>query len=271
MELRGVIDLHVHAGPDLRPRKMNALELAHKVKASGMRGFLLKNHHVSTVVEADILRRAVPGLEIFGGLVLNNAVGGLNPAAVDAALKMGAAEIWMPTLDAQHERVFRGSPETGLSVFDADGRLLPAVREILKLIAERRIIVGLGHLSAPEMFAVIDAGRAAGVTKFLVTHPEIEFLNFSQAVQRELAGPGVYFERCYVRAISAVDWDGLAANVRALGVETTVLATDLGQPDNADPVEGMKEMLEELTKRGFTPQELEIMACRNPATLLGLD
>jgi hypothetical protein len=37
MDLRGVIELHVHAGPDVRPRKMDALTLVRATKAAGMR------------------------------------------------------------------------------------------------------------------------------------------------------------------------------------------------------------------------------------------
>ncbi len=270
MELEGVIDLHVHGGPDVRPRKLSGLELARAARAAGMRGFLFKNHHVSTVVAAGILREAVPGLEVFGGLALNASVGGLNPAAVEAALKMGAAEIWMPTLDAAHERAFRGQPRSGITVLDERGRLLNPVQEILRLIAGSQCILGLGHLSLPEMLAVLQAGRESGIKKFLVNHPEINFLNIPPAAQKELAGPGVYFERCYVRANSAVDWDGLARAIREVGVETTVLATDLGQPDNPDPVAGMREMLQQLTARGLTRREVETMACHNPARLLGL-
>src|SRR5688572_11330163 len=135
MELEGVIDLHVHAGPDVRVRKTTALELARAAQAAGMRGFLFKNHHAPTVISAATLREAVPGLEVFGGLVLNESVGGLNPLAVEAALKMGAAAIWMPTLDAAHERRFRGQPDVGITVLAEGGQLRPAVHEILRLIA----------------------------------------------------------------------------------------------------------------------------------------
>jgi hypothetical protein len=270
MDLDGVIDLHVHAGPDVRPRKMTGLELARAARAAGMRGLVFKNHHVPTVLAAAVLREAVGGLEVFGGLALNESVGGLNPAAVEVALRLGAAEIWMPTLDAAHERAFRGQAGSGITVLDGRGHLLEPVHEILRLLAATEAILGLGHLSLPEMAVLLPAAQACGIQHILVNHPEINFLDLSPAAQRKLAGPGVFFERCYVRANSAVDWDGFAAGIRAVGVETTVLATDLGQPENPDPVAGMKEMLHELARRGFTRRELEIMACRNPAMLLGL-
>ena len=268
-ELTGVIDLHVHAGPDVRPRKMDALELARAARAAGMRAILFKNHHAPTVIAARLLELAVPGLRVFGGLALNESVGGLNPPAVEAALKMGAAEIWLPTLDAAHERRFRGQGG-GLSVLDESRQLREAVRIILQLIAEGDCILGLGHLSFDEMKAVALEARSLGVNRILVNHPEINFLNLPIAAQRELAAPGVYFERCYVRANQAVSWDGLAQVIRAVGVESSILATDLGQPDNVDPIAGMKRMIAELSLRGFTRDELTTMTKRNPASLLGL-
>jgi len=269
-DLDRVIDLHVHAGPDVRPRKMTAVELARAACTAGMRGLLLKNHHTSTVQQAAAVQEEFPSLNVFGGLVLNEWVGGLNPAAVEAALEMGAGEIWMPTLSAANERAWKGCPGTGLSVAGDDGNLKPTVLEILRLIAEREAILGTGHLSPGEIAAVVKAARRAGVVRILVTHPEIKFINMSAAMQRELAGPGVYFERCFARSLFALDWDGLAAEIRDVGVETTVLATDLGQRDNIDPVSGLRRMLEELARRGFSGSELETMSCRNPATLLGL-
>jgi hypothetical protein len=104
----------------------------------------------------------------------------------------------------------------------------------------------------------------------LVTHPEINFIRLPVSLQKELAGPGVYFERCFAREIFALDWDGLAASVREVGVESTVLATDLGQPGLPDPVEGMGIMIEEYAARGFGDSELEKMTAENPALLLGL-
>jgi hypothetical protein len=269
-ELTGVIDLHVHAGPDVRPRKMDALELARAARGAGMRALLFKNHHAPTMIAARLLEQAVPGVRVFGGLVLNESVGGLNPAAVEAAIKMGAAEIWLPTLDAAHERRFRGQ-DGGLSVLDEGGRLCQPVHALLRLMAGSDCILGLGHLSFDEMKAIVEEARSLGIERILVNHPEINFLNLPVAVQRHLATQGVYFERCYVRANQAVNWDGLAQVIRAVGVETSILATDLGQPDNVDPVAGMKQMIAELWRRGFTHDELMTMAQRTPARLLGLE
>jgi hypothetical protein len=113
--------------------------------------------------------------------------------------------------------------------------------------------------------------RDAGVPKILITHPEIVFLNLSIEFQRSLAGPGVFFERCYVRPLMALGWDELAASIRAVGVESTVLATDLGQPENPHPVEGLEDFREEMSRRGFSGPELDLMLRRTPRRLLSLE
>ena len=80
---------------------------------------LLKNHHAPTVMMAATLSELHPKLAVRGGIALNRSVGGLNPAAVEAALMMGAAMVWLPTQDAEHERQSLGKPGTGIRIVDA--------------------------------------------------------------------------------------------------------------------------------------------------------
>ena len=267
-DLTAVIDLHLHAGPDVRERKMSAVALARKAQAAGMRGVLFKNHHTSTVLAAAAVREQFPGFEAWGGLALNEWSGGLNVQAVEATLKMGAREIWLPTLSAENERARRGHPGTGIAVVGDSGRLKPEVEEIIRLVGEAGVMLGTGHLSPCEIAAVVRSAKSVRLRKIVITHPEIFFIGLPLTLQKDLAGPGVYFERCYFREIFTRDYGQLSASIREIGVESTVLATDLGQPDNPDPVDGMAQMLDEYAKRGFSAAELERMSVHNPATLL---
>ena len=83
--LAGVIDFHVHSGPDSRPRSVSDLEIARIAKRAGMRGLVFKNHFTMTADRAALAMHAVDGIEIFGGVVLNHAVGGLNAEAITGA------------------------------------------------------------------------------------------------------------------------------------------------------------------------------------------
>src|SRR5438477_11277506 len=74
--LSGAIDMHAHADPDGVPRKMDAVDLARLAKERGMRGIVLKNHYEPTASLAYIVRKVVPGIEVFGGISLDLTVGG---------------------------------------------------------------------------------------------------------------------------------------------------------------------------------------------------
>src|SRR5467141_3057562 len=104
--LTGVIDIHAHSDPDSRPRSIDAIDLARLAKARGMRGLVLKNHYESTAALAYVVRKEVPGIEIFGGIDLNRSVGGVNTAAVERMVMMKGGwgrVIWMPTFDAENQ------------------------------------------------------------------------------------------------------------------------------------------------------------------------
>lgn len=268
--LDGACDLHVHCAPDVRQRRTTALELARAARDAGMSALLLKNHEFSTVALAATVSEALDGFPVYGGIVLNEAVGALNVAAVEIALRMGAKEVWMPTHCACHERAFRGRAGTGIRILDDAGTVLPDVHEICRLVAQHNAVLGTAHLSPVEIHALIRTAREHGVRKVIVTHPEITFLNLSIEFQKELAGPDILFERCFVRQLFALDYDGLARSIRAVGVETTMLATDLGQPENPHPVEGLAIMRDELSARGFTTGELDRMLRTNALEALAI-
>jgi hypothetical protein len=273
ISLEGVVDLHVHAAPDLRPRLMDDVQLAREAATAGMRAVLLKSHYTLTADRAALAEMQASGVRVFGGLALNHAVGGLNPAAVEAAIAFGAREIWMPTLDAANHLRSAGVPGRGIRVLDEAGVLYSEVLEILRLIGERDVILGTGHLSVGEIQALVKAAREAGVKRILITHPELSIVDMPVAVQQELAGPDVFFERClYVTTdpVAAVPLSAIAGAVRQVGPETTVLATDFGQAENPSPVEGMRRYIAEMLDYGFDQTEIKRMTRVNPAWLLGL-
>jgi hypothetical protein len=131
-------------------------------------------------------------------------------------------------------------------------------------------MLATGHLSEKEIYILVRGARQAGVRKILINHPEIKIQRLSEALQREIAGPDVYYERCYPRALFTHDWDALAKVTRDLGWESTILATDLGQPDSMDAVAGLAQMQGEFLARGFSQAQVRVMTCETPARLLGL-
>lgn len=271
--LEGVIDLHVHAALRGETRYHDALTLAQSAEQAGMRAVLLKSHFACTVALAQAAQAACPRLRVFGALATNPEAGGLHPAPVAAALRSGAREIWMPSTGAAHNMKIKGIAGAGLSLLDESGRLTGNVQEIVALIAQHNAILGSGHCSLPEIRALVSAARQAGVQRILITHPEQGVVALPLEVQQELQTQGVYFERCFLGTIARSELTGyplekVAAAIRGVGVESTILATDLGQRENPLPAEGMRQYLAGLHHLGFSAAEIERMACVNPARFL---
>ena len=278
-DLTGLVDMHIHSAPDVQPRYADDIEIVRQARQAGLRAVLLKSHVTLTSDRAVIAEKAVGEIQVFGGLALNDPVGGLNPAAVEAALRMGAKEIWMPTRSAAHMHRQEGKPGgiTLMADLAAPGEpspLRPEVYEIIDLIAAADAILATGHVSPAESVALANCARQRGVRKILVTHPEAAFIRMPAELQASLARAGVFFERCYVDTTpfmdSAVKLAEIAEMIRRIGVGSTVLSTDFGQAGNASPVEGMRAYLAGLSAEGFRPQEIQRMAGENPADLLGL-
>ncbi len=269
--LEGAIDLHVHSSPDVDARRFDDLDLAREAQRAGMAAILIKSHQNSTVERAWLVSKVVTGIKTFGGLVLNATVGGLNVDAVKLAVSMGAKEIWMPTRSARNHRSFYGAAG-GISVLNAEGGLVPEAQAILEVMATSGCILSTGHLSPAESLVLIEEARRRGVRKILVTHPEWgpTFYPVETQVRQAQAG-SVWFERCFVSTThlcGCVPFPVIEQAIAAAGVETTVLSTDLGQPQTPPPAEGLRLYAERLLSSGFSREDIRRMMCSNPARLL---
>jgi Family of unknown function (DUF6282) len=287
--LSGAIDIHVHSGPDLYPRIQDHVELAESARAVGMRAIVIKSHNFPTAAHAVATSKAVPGIDIFGGIALNLHVGGVNPVAVEAALKYGAKQVWFPTVDSCNHAALVGGEigqhgkglviPGGLSqytrsrprihIIGSDNSLSPEVREILRLVAEANVILNVGHTSFAEMDQLLLAARAAGVKKMVVDHPFFSQLSLEQ--QEKLAARGALIN--YTAGELLPRWwrvkvEDFAAGIRRIGVARMVLSSDAGQLHNPAPVESLRVMVQLLLEEGFSTAQIRTMLHANPAKLL---
>jgi hypothetical protein len=292
--LRGAFDTHVHISPDVVPRIVDDVSLARRFADLAMSGFVLKSHYTSTAERAAVVRGAVPGVQVLGAIALNRAVGGMNPLAVEIAAREGARTVWMPTVDSVNEagerNVIGHHPpakvpvwvklqlelrEQGIEiepvpVVDAQGAVLPELKEVLATIARHGMVLATGHLSRDEIFAVVEAALEAGINDIVVTHPEFPSQNLSVEDQRELAARGALLERCFTTPHTGkVGWDRWIGNIRATGPEHSVLSTDLGQVFNPPVEDGMALMVDRLLDAGFTEEEVHVMAVVNTRRVAG--
>jgi len=284
---QGAIDFHVHSEPDVFGRSMDDIDVAVLAKRKGMRALVLKNHVTMTADRAVLVMKVVPGIEIFGGVVLNNAVGGINPAAVEWMYRMSGGRgkvVWLPTFDSDmHIKTLVDAKGSGI-VVAPNGVVTPQLEEVLKIIARENLVLATGHIHAEEVVAVVRRARELGVKNILVTHAltNIPGLNMEQV--KQVTQMGAYIEYCYLQSMAGPDaqhawmkhWSkvslkDLAGVVREIGAKSLVLSTDLGQHANMTHPDGMEDMITGLLKEGVSQADIDLMVKRNPARLLGLE
>jgi hypothetical protein len=288
--LQGAYDLHVHSAPDIMPRKGNDIQLMQRAASVGMAGVLIKSHYVSTADRAALVNEVVTGTRCIGSVPLNHSLGGLNPIAVDVAGRAGARLVWFPTVDAQNEVAYqKGNPEgkraywytmqqviqqqgiykPPFSILAEDGSLVQAAREVLEVIAAHDMIMATGHIGVQEVLALAKAASESGVKRIVVTHPEFPSVAMPLDVQADLASRGAFLERCYTTPYSGkISWDDMYHAIKTVGPGSSVISTDLGQPDSPWPDEGMLDFITRLLEAGFSEEEVSQMVARNPSTLV---
>jgi hypothetical protein len=274
IDLTGLVDMHIHTAPDVRPRRVDDLGAARQAAEAGMRAILFKSHVTCTADRATIAQQVVPDVHVFGSVTLNDAIGGLNPAAVEVALGLGARVVWMPTISARNHILKHGGALSGISLLAENGRLQPTLFEIFDLVKEHNVILATGHVSAQEIVALVRAAISAGLRKVLVTHPEVPWVDMPADEQEKLRDLGATFERCYVSSLPVggnVPFARIVSDIRQVGVDSTVLTTDFGVATLPTPVDGMRTYLAAVLAAGFSQQQVRLMAGENPARLLGLD
>ena len=292
--VRGGFDLHVHISPDVVERRIDDLGLAKRFAELGLGGFLLKSHYNSTAERASVVSTAVPGVQVLGAIVLNRAVGGINPVAVEIAAREGARKVWLPTVDSENERAHLAAagPETKLPVWsklefelrekgigadpvavvDGQGRVLPETRDVLALCAEHGMVLSTGHISAADAMTVVDAALEEGVEDVVVTHPDYPGQAISIDDQVALARRGAMIERCFTTPYTGkCSWEQWLEGIRAVGPERTLIASDMGQVKNPPVEDGLPLMAEKLLEAGFTDDQVRTVAVENTRLLAGVE
>lgn len=285
--LRGSVDLHCHSGPNPFPRRFDHAEAALDAERLEMRAILVKSHHHNTVMDLLAMadRLAESKTAVFGGITLNSQVGGINPYAVAMCLRMGGRAVWFPTFSSG--RHIDCHPEGGgfpsatvdvpsarVEVRTAEGDLIPEALEVLDLISESGAMLSGGHLDPETIAQLFDEGKARGVTRMLINHPN--FVIGAEPEQcLELVAKGAFVEH----EVGMYDpegnrkWDpkDLLTWIERIGPEHTVLASDLGQENRPMPVDAFMRVGSALLDLGLPESALRQITCDNPAYLLGLD
>ena len=273
--LPGVIDFHVHCDPDSMPRSIDAIDLARLAKQRGMRGLVLKNHYEPTDALAYIVRKAVPGIEIFGGIDLNRTVGGINPAAVERMTMMKGGwgrVVWLPTFDAENQVRYSHEHRPFVAVM-RDGQLLPDVREVIALAAKHGLTLETGHSAAEECVAIVREAHRQGVSHIVVTHAMLPPVKMTVPQMRAAAAEGAFIEFVYNGLIGpnkSASMRDYAEAIRQVGPRSCILASDLGQVGNPLHPDGLAAFFTGLRREGISQADIDLMSKTNPAKALGL-
>lgn len=282
--LSGAIDIHIHSAPDLYPRILNDIELAIHAREMGMEAILIKNHFTETAGRAQLATDAT-GFRVFGGIALNLSVGGLNPHAVRAALKLGAKTVWLPTLHslkfvANKSHVANlageiGNNLQGIYILKEDGSLKEELYPIFDLIIEHDSSLATGHVSIEEAKVVVREAAKRGVKKIVVTHPLASFVNYTVEDMKEILDLGAtWLEHVFndtTRQVGhPITRDALFSGIKAVGARHCIMSTDAGQWLNPVPCQQMGIYIQDMLHFGFSEEDIRTMVSDNPGAMLGL-
>ena len=237
---------------------------------------VIMNHFDPTAGLAYLARKYAPDMEIFGGIVLNRLVGGINPAAVEHFIRIEGGYgkiVYMPTLDSENE-VGHGKSSRPFVRISKDGQLLPEVLEMLDLIAKHKLVLSTGHSSAEEVILLTQAGKERGVENILATNPTFPSIDMSVEQMKEAARLGAYIELIYYvvgMPGSSVTMKDYADAIRVIGPEHCILSSCGGQEWMPIHTFAWSELLKGMRENGLTEEEIGLMSRVNPARLLGLD
>lgn len=273
-ELAGIIDVHQHVGPATQlsiPRSLDAIETAQIARRHGMRAIVFKQHYLETASWAYLVSKMVPGIQLFGGVALNRSVGGLNPNAVEqvATFRGGFGRVvYFPTFESEHY-----NPGSPIAVpISKNGQLLPAVFDVLTVMAKYDMSMSTGHSSPAESLMLIKAAKEKGVNRIYVQHPMLDRVGMTIDQQKEAAKLGALLEYVIGEALGAPKaFEHWAEGIRAVGPQNVIISTDLGQVGRPVPTDGYKAVLPRLRKFGFTQAELDVMTKTNPARFIGIE
>jgi len=285
MHIKGAFDTHVHFAPHAKVKaNTDALSLVRLAAENDMAGLVLKCNCFPSVGIAYLAHLICPELKVFGGIVINPQIGGLNPAAVKAAISYGEGKtaeycrfVCLPTFYSARDIEFYHKKETPIGLVK-DGKVLDDLKRILDLVAENSLVLLTGHIGERELFPVVEQAIRQGVRNIVLSHPSSPVVNISLEAQKAFGEMGAVMQQCCVETypyyekkygILGPSFDDLAKAIRFVGTENCIIATDMGADAgvNPNPIGGFANYINELEKRGFTEEEISVMAAKHPLKL----
>ncbi len=287
--LRGAVDIHMHPAPDLGgPRRLDFIEAAQQARDVGMEAIVLKPLTFPTMDRAYAAMKAVPGIKVFGGLILDYCMGGLNPKAVRVAVEQwGAKCVFMPLFNSAHtmkraagtavyelrlKQLGMKPGEKGISILNKAGKIVPEVEEIINIVAENKgTVLDTAHCSPEESLVLIEEARRAGVDYITVSHPTAHIIDATPEQQKEMAQKGAYLVQTGGQVFGGeLTPQKVYEAIKASGTAHNVMATDGGILTSPPPVELLRLFVLQMKRVGVSDSDIDLMLKTNPKKILGL-
>jgi len=289
--IKQAIDLHVHIGPEIIPRKFTLPGLIEYEKGK-LKGIGVKNHFFPTAAMAKpSAKNGFPF--IVHSVVLNHYAGGFNQDIIRASSELSGRPIivWFPTLHA--EKFLRSQkfeiPEEWvdlkmrrklklrltegikpLSIFSGNKAISEEAKGVLRAIKENNAILATGHLSWQESRELVKfAVKTSRIKKIIITHPIYQKINMPIEIQKELASLGAKIEHCYsMHSIDKIAISKIIGQIKKVGANNCILSSDAGQVFSKSPSESLVDFISLLNQKGITENEIKTMLIKNPARLV---
>jgi len=288
--LQQAIDLHVHIGLEIIPRKFTLGELL-KTEKDKLRGIAVKNHFFPTIAmnSKKTLKNEMPF--VINSVTLNNYLGGFNCDIIRASAELSIRPIivWFPTLqtdcflkgrrfeipqewiDSSLRRSIKLKSSKDikkLTVLDKKNNLKKEVIKVLKIIKQYKAILATGHLSWQESRKLVRYATKIGIKKNIITHPIYRRINMPIKIQKELADLGGYIEHCFTMySIDKIPIKEIVRQIKEVGAKKCILSSDVGQTFSPGPSEALTEFIYLFKREGITDKEIKTMLVNNPEIL----
>jgi predicted metal-dependent phosphotriesterase family hydrolase len=164
-----------------------------------------------------------------------------------------------------------------------DGKPVPEMGEIFALVAQHGLIFATGHSAASESIILIDAAKKLGITKLLVTHGMSVPGGATDEQLKQMADMGAIIEMTWLAQLPAAQTQPAATGgrritvaeyarvIKLIGAEHFLISSDMGQMANPPHVKAMRDFILALKAAGLSEGEIDWVARKNPARLLGLE
>jgi hypothetical protein len=285
----GVIDIHCHA----HEGQQDALDLAKHASQNGMGGILYKTivgqrpaetkRHLREALQRWCEEEDVAPIQTWVGWQVARGSDPITVEATREALDDGVDAVWMPIFNSVNTltKIGVGSqgpmPEEdakkiGYSVIDEHGNLIPAVRDIIHLLADRGVPFSFAHGYHPELFAMAEEVEKIGFEHAFVDHPFSPFVDLTVDEMKQFANAGIWLNFTYdeLSPLLGVDPARMYDAIRAVGPEHCTLSSDAGEPLFPNSVECMRLIRGYMRAFGLTEDEVHLVTKVNPARVLGL-